>query len=89
MNLILTLLSSHLLTVIENSLIANEPAIVATIEQEINLLITKLESFLQKKSPTASSIVTPILNSVNSVADVAVEAAGNAALAKAPLSSSN
>lgn len=89
MNLILTLLSSHLLTVIENALITDEPAIVSAIEQEIALLITKLESFMQKKSSVASAIVTPILNSVNSVADVALEAAGNAALSQAPSSTTN
>ena len=80
MNLILTLLSSHLLSVIESALIKEEPEIIDAIEQEIALLITKLESYLQKKSPSVSAVVTPILNSAESVADVSLEAAGNAAL---------
>jgi hypothetical protein len=82
MNIILTLISSHLLSVIESALISDEPQIVATIEKELELLIMKLESFIKTKSPSASAIVTPILNSVNTVSDVAIEAAGNAALAQ-------
>lgn len=50
MNTILTVLSNHLLTVIEHELINAEPAIAAMIENELQLLIKKLESFLQSKS---------------------------------------
>lgn len=82
MNLILTLLSSHLLSIIENALIKEEPEIVAAMEQEIALLITKLESYVSKKSPAVSAVVTPILNSANNVVDASIEAAGNAALAQ-------
>ena len=83
MNMIITLLSSHLLSVIESSLIANEPEIIATIEKELELLIVKIESFLTKKSPTLAGVVTPILTAANNVADTSIEAAGNAALAQA------
>jgi hypothetical protein len=83
MNMILTLLSSHLLSVIESALISDEPAIVAAIEKELELLVMKLESFITSKSPAVSAVVTPILNGVNAVVDASVEAAGNAAVAKA------
>lgn len=81
MNLVLTLLSSHLLSVIENALIADEPEIVAAVEQEIELLIIKLESFLQKTHPALAAVATPVLNNVNSVADASLDAAGKAAVA--------
>ena len=86
MNLILTLLSSHLLSVIEASLISEEPSIVAAIEKELELLILKLESYISSKSPSISAVVTPILTSANNVADAAVNAAGNAAIAQAQVS---
>lgn len=89
MNMILTILSNHLLSVIESSLIAAEPEIVDTIEKELLLLITKIESFIKTKSPTVSAVVTPILNSMNTVADVAVVAAGNAAVGVQTPQSSN
>jgi hypothetical protein len=82
-NMIITLLSNHLLSVIESSLIAAEPELVDSIEKELSLLITKLESFIQSKSPAVSAVVKPILNSANTVADATIEAAGNAALSQA------
>lgn len=86
MNMILTLISSHLLSVIEASLISNEPEIVAAIEKELELLVTKIESYLSKKSPSVASVVTPILTAANNVADTAIVAAGNAALAQSSVS---
>jgi hypothetical protein len=46
----------------------------------------KLESYLSTKSPSVSAVVTPILNSANGIADAAVTAAGNAAIAQAQAS---
>lgn len=83
MNMLLTAISSHLLTIIENELIAAEPEIVATIEAELKLLITKIESFLSSKSSSVAAVVNPILNGANSVADTAINAGANAALALA------
>jgi hypothetical protein len=87
--MLLTAVSSHLLTIIERALIAAEPQMVADIEAELSLLISKLESFIQKKSPTASAVVTPILNSVDHIADASLEAAGNAAIGIQTPQSSN
>ena len=50
------------------------------LNKSFHYLLRKLESFLQKKSPSVSAVVTPILNTVNGVADNAIEAAGNAAI---------
>lgn len=80
MNLIITLLSSHLLTVLENELLANEPAIVAMIEQEIQLLINKLEAFLESKQPVVAKVVNPALDVANKALDAGVEAGAVAVL---------
>lgn len=80
MNMLLSILASHLLSVIESSLISDEPEIVATIEKEIELLTIKLQSFIKDKSPTVATVVSPILDGVNKVADVSIEAAANAAI---------
>lgn len=80
MNMLLSILASHLLSVIESSLVSEEPEIVATIEKEIELLIIKLQSFIKDKSPTMATVVSPILDGVNTVADASIEAAANAAI---------
>ena len=41
MNLLLSALIGHILSEITSSLASDEPAIVASIEQELSLLITK------------------------------------------------
>lgn len=81
MSLILTLLSSHLLTIIEGELVNAEPAIVNMIIQEIELLISKLENYIEGKSPTVAAAATPVLNSVANTASNMVQAAGEAAVA--------
>jgi hypothetical protein len=62
MNLLLTVLSSHLLSIIESILAYEEPAIVNALEDEINLLITKLQSYVKAKP----QLVAPAVASINS-----------------------
>lgn len=84
---IISLLVSHILTFVEGELAKEEPQIIATITQDIQLLITKLESLIAGKSSSAAAVVTPVLNVVGAAATAAVEAAGEAVAQSA--SSSN
>lgn len=77
MQMLLTFIGSHLLTILENLLVQEEPAIVAQVEKEAQLLILKIESLLQSKSPAAAAL-NPALNLVGTLANDAVAAAGNA-----------
>ena len=83
MNMLLTLISAHLLTIIENLLIADEPQIVAAAEQEVALLITKLESYLKKSSPVAAEVITPVLNGTQKVFNTGLNAAASAVAVEA------
>ena len=65
MSFILTLLSSHLLSVLESELASNEPAIV-----------DKLEAFIAAKEPALAAVVNPVLTTAGNVAAQAVQAAG-------------
>jgi len=56
MSLVLTSLSSHILTILENELVSSEPAIKNMIVQEIELLISKLENLIEKKSPKVAGV---------------------------------
>ncbi|HEY5236565.1 MAG TPA: hypothetical protein VIJ14_10330 [Rhabdochlamydiaceae bacterium] len=80
MSAIMGLIISHLLTVVENELIKEEPAMVAVVVKELQLLISKLENFIEGKSPAVAAIVNPVLDGVSGVAVNMVEAAGNAAV---------
>ncbi len=77
MQMLLTFIGSHLLTILENLLLQEEPAIVAQVEKEAQLLILKIESLLQAKSPAAAKVLDPALNLVGTVAKDAVSAMGN------------
>jgi hypothetical protein len=74
MSFIITLLSSHLLSVIENELVSNEPEIVAMIEQELSLLITKLESYLTSKNAPVATIVNPVLTRATTLSNAVINA---------------
>jgi hypothetical protein len=76
MSFILTLLSSHLLSVLESELASNEPAIVNMIVQEMQLLVNKLEAFIAAKEPALAAVVNPVLTTAGNVAAQAVQAAG-------------
>lgn len=78
MQMLLTFIGSHLLTILENLLIQEEPAIVAQVEKEAQLLISKIESLLQAKSPAAAAALNPAINLVGTLTNDAVAAAGNA-----------
>jgi hypothetical protein len=78
MQMLLTFIGSHLLTILENLLVQEEPAIVAQVQKEAQLLIAKIESLLQSKSPAAAAALEPALNLVGTVAIDAVAAGGNA-----------
>lgn len=78
MQMLLTFIASHLLTILENLLVQEEPAIVAQVEKEAQLLILKIESLLKSKSPAAAAALNPAINLVGTLANDAVEAAGNA-----------
>lgn len=78
MNILLSTLINHVLTVAENALIHREPEIVTSVETELKLLVQKIENVLSKKSPSVASFVNPVLTNVVTVADKAIAAAGNA-----------
>lgn len=78
MQMLLTFIASHLLTILENLLVQEEPSIVAQVEKEAQLLILKIESLLKSKSPSAAAALNPAINLVGTLANDAVEAAGNA-----------
>lgn len=79
MNLLLSYIAGHLLSIIEQELISEAPEVVAITVKEIELLISKLESYIASKSSPAAAVATPILNEVGTVLTAAVSAAGNAA----------
>ncbi len=78
MNLLLSYIATHLLSVIESEIVNNEPQIVAVVEQEIELLIAKLETYISGKSKTAAAIAIPVLNEVATLANAGVSGAGSA-----------
>jgi hypothetical protein len=78
MQMLLTFIGSHLLTILEGLLVQEEPVIVAQVEKEAQLLIAKIESLLQAKSPAAAAALNPAINLVGTLANDAVAAAGNA-----------
>jgi hypothetical protein len=78
---IMSLLISHILTFVESEIIKEEPALVATLVQDIESLISKLENLIEGKSTKASAITTPVLNTIGAAAVSAVEAAGAAVAA--------
>ena len=52
MTMLLTFIASHLLTILENLLVQEEPAILDMVEKEARLLISKIEALLASKIPT-------------------------------------
>jgi len=78
MQMLLTFIASHLLTILENLLVQEEPAIVAQVEKEAQLLVLKIESLLKSKSPAAAAALNPAINLAGTIANDAVEAVGNA-----------
>ena len=52
MNQMITLLGSYLLTIIDHELQAHEPQIIAAVEDELQLLINKLETLMKTKLST-------------------------------------
>ena len=78
MNLLLSYIINHLITAIEYELVREEPEVVAITVKEIELLISKLETYISTKSSPAAAVVNPILSEVGVVATAAVSAAGNA-----------
>ena len=77
MQMLLTFIAIHLLTILENLLVQEEPAIVAQVEKEAQLLILKIESLLKSKSPAAAAALNPAINLVGTLANDAVAAVGN------------
>lgn len=84
MQMLLTFIGSHLLTILETLLVQEEPVIIAQVEKEAQLLIAKIESLLQSKSPKAASVLNPALNVVSHLTNDAVSAAGNAIMQDLP-----
>jgi hypothetical protein len=79
MNILLSALINHFLSVAEQELIKNEPELVAAIENELKLLISKIENLLSTKSPSVAAFANPMLEGAETVADKAIDAAGKAA----------
>ena len=89
MNILLSALINHFLSVAEQELIKDEPEIVQAIENELKLLVSKIENLLSTKSSSVVAIVNPVLTSAETVADRAISAAGNAAVGVQTPQSSN
>lgn len=75
MNLLITYISSHLLSIIEAELASNAPEIAAIAEKEVQLLISKLESYITKKAPAVASTVNPFITGFGSIGTTAINAA--------------
>jgi hypothetical protein len=58
MNILLSALINHFLSVAEQQLVNDEPEIVAAIEHELKLLISKIENLLLTKSKVVDT--TPV-----------------------------
>ncbi len=78
MNLLLSYIAGHLLSIIEQELVNNEPEIVELTVKEIQLLIGKLESYISSKSSSVAAVANPVLNEVSTLATTGVSAAGYA-----------
>jgi hypothetical protein len=89
MNILLSALINHFLSVAEQELIKDEPEIVQAIEHELKLLVSKIENLLSTKSPRVAAVVNPLLTGAEIVADSAISAAGNAAVGVQTPQSSN
>jgi hypothetical protein len=87
MSAILSLVVSHVLVMIEQSLLAAEPQLQAEIIKEIEVLITKLQTYISSKNPSLASVINPVLQTTEVVADAAVEAGATAAVDTATSSS--
>jgi len=57
MNILLSALINHFLSVAEQELIKDEPEIVQAIENELKLLVSKIENLLSTKSSSVAAIV--------------------------------
>ena len=89
MNILLSALINHFLSVAEHNLINSEPEIVAAIENELKLLVNKIENLLALKSSSLATIINPLLDNTEVIANNAIEAAGNAAIGKSTPQSSD
>jgi hypothetical protein len=87
MQMLFTFIGSHLLTILESLLVQEEPVIIAQVEKEAQLLISKIQSLLQSKSPAAAAALNPAINLVGTLANDAVAAAGNAIVQDVPKAS--
>ena len=56
-SIILSLLSSHIISIVESLIVAAEPTVIA----EIQLLIGKLEAYIEGKVPAIAAVVNPVL----------------------------
>jgi len=82
MNILLSALINHFLSVAEQELIKSEPEIVQSIENELKLLISKIENLLSKKSPGLAELINPGLITAESLVEKVINTAGNATISK-------
>ena len=71
---IMSLIVSHLLTFLESELAKNEPQILAVINQDIHLLIAKLEALVASKAPAGAAIVNPMVEVAGQAVDAGIQA---------------
>lgn len=76
MSLLLTALINHILSLIESEIVKQEPATVAAIAKELEVLVAKLESYIALKNAQVAVVVNPVIESVAHVAIAAIDAAG-------------
>ena len=67
MNILLSALINHFLSVAEQELLKDEPEIVQSIENELKLLITKIENLLSNKLLNETSFNNPGLTCSDSI----------------------
>lgn len=80
MSILLSILGSHIVRVVEDELVNDEPAVVDMIVKEIELLIMKLENLIANKSPEISGLCKPVLDDIGKAAVNMTQAAGDAAV---------
>lgn len=67
MNILLSALINHFLSVAEQELIKEEPEIVQAIENELKLLVSKIENLLSTKLTSVAPVVNPLITKAETI----------------------
>lgn len=77
MSLLLSALIGHVLSLIEAEIAREEPAAIAAIAKELEVLVARLESYIALKNPQIAAVANPAIEVVTHVAIDAMNAAGD------------